>query len=51
MSIDVKNLHFMAYFEALMFEPGRVSGLLTMDLCSNRPELLIDQELKPKLNL
>ena len=36
------------HFKALPLEPGTVPGLLMLDLCRTRPELLTNQELKPR---
>ena len=44
--VNVENHHFMPHFKALLLDPGAVPDLLTLDLCSTRPELLINHELK-----
>ena len=36
----------MPHLEALPLEPGIVPDLLTLDLCSTRSKLLVNQELK-----
>ena len=48
---DGKNCCFMPHFKALPLELGTVPGLLTLDLCSARPELPTNQERKPRLLL
>ena len=50
-SIDVENRRFMPHFEALPHKPGTVPSLVTLDLCSTRPELLTNQERKSRLLL
>ena len=42
--IDVENRRFMPHFEALPHESRTVPSLITLDLCSTRPELLKNQE-------
>ena len=43
---QLKNHHFVPHFQALPLQLEILPGLLTLDLCSTRPELLENQELK-----